>query len=858
MRVAILGLITLLLVPACTNVGQKSGRNTTGNPAVFSGADFSSVSFTHQLSNVNVAQVANGNNGNSTPQVNISLALNTNLAGFKPITQFCGVGTNPCACELKWKQTNSNGEVVYPRTRKVPATTVQSGSVSCLMNQTDWDEIIPGAILALRIMPVGTNASGLNCKSINYRKGSVTNPNGDFLDDALNAFRNIHRYSCHTKRTAPHEILNRFQNISKVSSAPQDGSGETSTDSGAPVKTSVASCFCTAFSGDVGGGGGSGYCSGLPCPKLARSGYSAQNYYRNLYIRSDLLGQINSSNLTYNCPKTLESLKVSATSNSGLTTIPQAEQNKYWPLDSSFALATQWSSEWSIGIMAGSVLLKPGDANTNPASLDVCENSDPRFIENGIFPKCLGYAKPAKSDGTCGTITDSNGNVRPLVRLRRYRAVLPPRFDSNGNVEGAGNQGQQSAIYPAVDEVYVADRLVLDQNALPNGDMIYGPKPCNYAWFDHEGVVNRSGTSNPFNTNIYITPTSGVGIPSYVGTNRFYKNSNSNPSWDPSLSVNPDGLVFPNHDRLGLGIETRDQASCSASIPVVNYTQGQAQAVTLFTANSNRGPGDVLQLGGYVTGSKNIYRSEIHLRPIDPWVPQYLEDTSFKACAPLSSEFTEPPLHFYKDAGGNFAWCAEAYPTQNPYWAEINKKRKVISPTSSADPNQINIANLVSYPSGPAPVSGFTSHGNSSYAGQSACSATPGPQICAMTTPQGSPVNTSCVDFLDRLTDTTCDRTVMFNPFQDYRDFPLLANSSDTEKMLMDDLANMKNLSCAYSVSSDPNKVNRQYPSTGCCGIRNGAPVLSTLISAGASGGHLEPFTDPASPNTRFCGSPVR
>ncbi len=859
MRVAILGLILLAVTPSCTNVGQRFGRTTTGDPSVFTGTDFNSVAFTHQLSNVSVAQVSGGATGNSTPQVSLTLALNTNVAGFTPITQFCGTGANPCACELNWKHTDSNGQALYDRSRKVLVTTVQSGSVSCLMSQSEWDEIVPGAILSIRIVPVGGNASGLNCKKIGYRKGQSTNPNGDFLDETLNGFRNIHRYTCHTKRNAAHEILNRFRSVSKVSSAPQDGSGGDPGASSEPVRTSVGTCFCTALSGGAASGGGS--CSNLQCPNLARAGYSSQNYYRNLYVRSDILGQINASNLTYDCPKVLESVKVSAASSSGATSIPQAEQNKYWPLDSSFALATQWSSEWSIGIMAGSMLLKPGDPNTNPNTPDVCRNSDARFIENGIFPKCLGYAKPANSNGTCGSITDSNGNVRPLVRLRRYRAVLPPRFDSNGDVEGGGSQGQQSGggggIFPAVDEIYVADRLVLDQNALPTGDMIYGPKPCNYAWFDHEGVVNRTGTSNEFETNIYTTPTQNVGLPSYVGTNRFYRNSGTS-GWDPSLSVNPDGLVFPNHDRFGLGIETRNQTSCSASIPIVNYNQGQAQSLSLFTSNSNRTLA-AINLGGYLVGSKTVYQDEIHLRPIDPWVPQYLEDTSFKACVPLSSEFTEPPLHFYKDANNRYSWCAEAYPSQNPYWSEINKKRRVFNPTSSSDPELINAANLVGYPAGPVRVQGYTSHVNTSFAGQGACSATPGNQICTMTTSAGAGFN-NCVSYLNRTSGLTCDRTVMFNPFQDYRDFPLQANAADTEAMLSADLANQGSFSCTYSVSSDPNKVNRQFPSSACCGVRNGDPVLNSLIGpgAGAGSGHLEPFSDPSAPNFRFCGSPVR
>src|SRR5690606_22205599 len=155
-------------------------------------------------------------------------------------------------------------------------------------------------------------------------------------------------------------------------------------------------------------------------------------YYRNLFVRSDKLGEINSKNARYDCPKVLESVKHSADGDP--TSIPTSEQGKYWPLDTTFSLATEKTNEWSVGVPAASVLMKTGDVD---AVDDTPPNSDPGVVcsgstngdrlkelgtqNGGIAWKCLGYAKKPKADGTCGSIVDVNGRTRPLVRLRRYR-----------------------------------------------------------------------------------------------------------------------------------------------------------------------------------------------------------------------------------------------------------------------------------------------------------------------------------------------------------------------------------------------------------------------------------------------------
>ncbi len=849
----ILLLLAGVLPSACTNISSRVGTiSTTGNPAVLNPGAQIGGSYTHEMKNVAVSANA-GQNGGAAEAV-LSLSVDAGLAGFRPLTQFCGVGgVNLCLCELKWTQATQDGVATYERTRRLVLASVQSGIVTCSMPSGDWGEIGTGTVIQVNILPGNGNATGLRVRPIGYKKGNVANANGDFLDDTLTPFRNIHRYTCHSKRTNAHEILNKFV----VSTGPDEDE----------IRTLVGSCFCSGGQAVAANGGAGDVCSTLQCPTGVREGFSSQNYYRNFYVRSDRVGSIVSSNNTYDCPKVLESVKVSATSSGGATTVPDTEKSKYWPLDTTFALASEWSSDWSIGVRAASTLTNGANAQT-----DACTNAGTSFVENGIMPRCLGYARKPKSDGTCGSIRDSNGRQRPLVRLRRYRALLPARYNRDGRPEGAqgaNGGGANTTIYPAVDEVYVADRLVLDANAIPNGDMIYGPKPCNYAWFDHEGVAAREAStlggtcdsSNPgandFGSN--LNSSTQYAQPRYVSTEKFYKNGAiaTPPSWSESLSVNPDGLVFPNRDQYGGGVGTANPAFCSASLPVVNYSMGSPSGIDLFLSHLDRN--DSFSLGG-----KTIHKNEIHLRPADPWVPQYVEDTSFEACAPIADPYLEPPLHFYRDADKNIAWCAEVYPNQNPYWATINRKRRLTAAGNGYDQTVVNYANNAPTSCNSAHVKGYTLHQDTigtTLGLANRCTGTPAQAVCDMTDPSAA----NCSTFLgrydshkDAATADTCDRTVMFDPAREYRDFPLQASDADIDSMLANDLTHDKSFACSYSVSRVRSRVNRGFPSTGCCGKFQGQTVLGNLLSGGAAqGGHLEPLLDGAAPNVRFCGSPV-
>ena len=293
-----------VLLAACTNLSEKTGLTTT-NPSTLIGS--STTIYTHTLNNISTTVLSGGSSN-----IEITLAANTSLAGYQPLPTFCAVagGALACSCEITWSETNTVGGTAtsYSRTKKAALTDVQAGSVKCQVASVGfWNDINDGTSLKFRIVPSSTNTTGLNTKSVTLKKGGSTTANGDFIDDSLTPFRNIYRYTCNSRRTAGHEILNQY-----VPTPPSSGVGPT-------YNVLLASRFCT---GD----------SATNCT-TPRNGFSAQSYYRNLLVRSDKLGEINSKNSFYDCPKIEESISYSAGQ-----TIPAAEKQKYWPLDTTFCL----------------------------------------------------------------------------------------------------------------------------------------------------------------------------------------------------------------------------------------------------------------------------------------------------------------------------------------------------------------------------------------------------------------------------------------------------------------------------------------------------------------------------------------
>ena len=319
-------------------------------------------------------------------------------------------------------------------------------------------------------------------------------------------------------------------------------------------------------------------------------------------------------------------------------------------------------------------------------------------------------------------------------------------------------------------------------------------------------------------------------------------------------AVDPDGLVIPNFDHDGSVTNGNNYASCSVSLPWIDWLNGSPNDLRLITTHQSRV--DKVSLG-----TRDIYLREVSNQTVDPWSPTYVEDTSFAACVPMPSTFIEPPLHFYKKDDNTMAWCAAVYPTQNPYWYDLNKYRKPKNGGSTLTANVVNYTAT----SPTAPVKIFTSHETSSANTfdnefNSNCLSTNQVAICAATNFVNSADKLACETYLtaQHSANKSCDRTVAYDSSQTFLGFPLQAKDADIEKMLSNDLNYDKTFGCEYSVNKDASKVGAKIPGSGCCGyVGSPSHKLLTNLTNG-TGVHLEPYKDPsATTDARFCGWPV-
>jgi hypothetical protein len=726
----------------------------------------------------------------------------------------------------------------YDRTKKLALSEVQSGLVQCQLDEVTWNDIPDSTVISFQIIPGASNATGIYTPAFSWMKGAsqCTTGAGSFCDNTLTPFRNIMRYTCHSKNpnARAYEILSQY------SPATPGGSSSTNTNTSSYNVILGSRYTVNGFTGAT-----AGNTAPVTTMMTPRNGYTAQSYYRNFFIRSDLLGDINSTNDTYDCPKVMEPVTYSAGQ-----AIP-ANTQTYWPLDTNFSLAITNTSVWSVGVPAATSISKTGSTSGLCVG-EVTDGSD-RITDSRAVVQCLGYAKKPNTDGTCGTIQDSTGLTRPLTRLRRYRVVYPPMFDASGKV---------LATNAFADEVYIADRLVVDNTGTATGAMVYGPKPCNYSWFDHEGVTTRDGTVN-FHSDLKGDDSTHYATPGYVATSDYqYMTNHSAYSTAPTPAatplnqwpVDPDGLILPNQDNWGSVTNAQNYSSCSATLPWIDLVNGNPNDLRLITTNAYRTDSVML-------GSRKISLSEVSQTTVDPWYPNYVEDISFQGCVPLPTTYIDPPLHFYRQDSNTMGWCAEVYPTQNPYWYALNAYRK---PQSGSNAVAGNVANYpTSVPGGTAAVKIYTSHDlnaadtSSSYLDSynGNCTGESIATICSAT----DPGDANCSAFLARTSTAVCDRTVVFDSSKAFTGFPLLAKDYDINKMLTTDLANNKTFGCQYSVNVDSTKVGVKTPSSGCCGYV-GTPSVAILqnIPIG-KGGHLEPYYDPsATTATRFCGWPVQ
>lgn len=532
--------------------------------------------------------------------------------------------------------------------------------------------------------------------------------------------------------------------------------------------------YATQFCVSKSGGGA------LPqgCPTSSPD-YSAQSYYYNLYIRSSEAGGIQQYSPQFSCPIVREPL--SGSNSPGL-------QGSYWPLDANFALSLGPTATFPVGVVAQSKLSDgiaqsstcypstnasgtPGASNTGGATT---------LGSPGMISTCLGFAALPNSNGSCPAFRNLSNQVVPTYRLRRFVAMYPRIFDAAGNPFSGMNQG--------LDTIYVLDRPIANSLATYGG-----PKPCPFAFFDKMSVV-------PVNS----LPAAYNGIGGYIGTNQS--------SWG---GKNVDGTEFPNVD----GNDFFGAPSCSTALPLLVSNNG-IPAITFQTININN--------------NQALSRNHVYVRPIQPFSPNYVEDTQFLACAPQASPQSDPPLHFAADPTSNqMAWCAEVYPTQNDNLASL-------------DP-PFNYPGTVSKTTGG--ITPYTSHTAKNTAGQ--CTATPITLPASYSSHPQWPGNHSSVGQIDGANASlTCDRTVLNTSgpganvsVSPQSRFPLLARAPDVELALQDSTSNSPYL---CKITYDPTGANPILNSCCATGVIHGTaqspntPVLPA---------HLEPTTT--------CGTPT-
>ena len=725
-----------------------------------------------------------------------------------PISTSCsnssgGENTKPCACLFKWNEVNEYTSSVTPIPHRVqnPVTTVQSSMVKCKAPHYYATEIPTGTTIKVSLVPYGTNMDQFTTNEFSYLK-QASGSGGSFQDLNGNIFDNVLRYTCYGKFKRGMEIQSKSETL-------------TNSANGDVAAMTMASRFCIAKIGDTTAATG--------CESLGAAQNSAQANYYNLYIRDSRAGDINETNNDFTCPKVKESLR-------GSTTV--GDQGAYWPLDTTFSLSVSKSTDYPIGVEAFSTI------NVGNETSSTAESCTGQTVTAGsLVQKCLGYAAKPATDGTCPTVTDKSGMIHRTFRLRRFVAMYPPVYDSDGKM--ATSQPQLT------DTTYILDRPVSSTSAsLTKPYTMLGPKPCPFAYFDHKGVLkeddNDYANSNDQRQN--------KRRPGYYATN--------NTLWD---GKNVDGIEFPYYDSNQSG-----NRSCAAAFPLFNKTTSMWSIGTLHSTNLN-------------TAMQRTF-----VRPIKPWTPYYVEDTNFKACAPQAYPGNiDPPLHFSKDSEGNVGWCAAVYPTQNINVGSLDKVSTAdttlivgkVSPFTSPAVKNSNSAKC-GYTSLNAYTSALTAP---AYPGADAandkscgvpCVSDPlfappaavagvGPGIahhpenfcidrykknsttaCAY----GSTLrNVGGVDYCYLCSVLTCDRTAL-NLNVSWPKFPLLAPAPEIESAISN---NIPAYGCLITYDNKRGKALKKSPKQGCCGP---SVKVYTGLTAGVAeyentAAHLEPGT---------------
>ncbi|HLE01090.1 MAG TPA: hypothetical protein VJB59_12555 [Bdellovibrionota bacterium] len=733
---------SILIYSSCMNSRVTKTLNELTSPTA---SPTVSLGDSYQISRVTIPNAQN----QSTPPV---VTVFFKSSQTEMISNVCSLTTEssltpkPCLCQFSWSEVNqtTGSSIVIPRTVTTNVLEVQPSLVTCNAPQAYNQEVPNGTQIRVSIIAGPSNPNQFSMTAYNFTKTNVGLV-GSFQDNQGRYFDNIVRYSCYEQFKRGMAVRNKMMRATKTNA------------SDTAIYPS-ATQFCVQKIGTTSMPDG---CENMPAPEN-----SAQAYYYNFYIRDSERGDINLSNARYICPQVKEPIL----SNTGT--------GHTWPLDKSFALSLGPTADFPIGVEA---YTKVSDGTATSNGTKCFSNDLIPFDSASRTSSCLGFAARPNKDGTCPFFKDAAGMIRFTYRLRRYIAIYPPVFDTNGSPI---NQA------PASDTIYVLDRPVAAGTADPlKPYTMLGPKPCPFAFFDAKAVLKQSDPAYP-----------GGYKPVYASTN--------DSRWN---GKNVDGIQFPNSDAATDGV-----ASCSAAIPLFT-TDYEKSIVTIGTVNV-----------------RNPVLPELHIRPIKPWVPYYVEDTEFLACAPQASpQVVDPPLHFAKDSEGNVAWCAEVYPTQNdnipqldsldntkrlyigkvkPFTSHVVKHSASEACTATTALNSISASNYPAVtgagcpvpPAGSAPTA-FARHPADLVIDQMA-----GQNICA---------------------DKTCDRTAINTVM--WGRFPLLAPPDKVEEAI----ASNPIYNCTLTYDNNSGKTGKRTPSKGCCGTN----VAVTSDTATPTTAHLEP-----------------
>jgi hypothetical protein len=745
-----------------------------------------------------------------TPNAGATTTLYFNTSSSSaPILNHCNAlatgssqTSKPCNCKFSWSEVSSstgtnsitglpNPGTSVPHQVLTAVTQVQPSEITCPAPSIYNSEIAIGTQINITVLPANNNPdSGIfTVSTLSYIKPSA-NSSGSFADSQGNLFDNILRYSCYS-------LFQRGTTIqSAVSTLSAPGTGM-------QKQAVLATQFCLSTA--------AGSNTGSNCTNLPSATYSSENYYYDMYIQTSELGHINSANSNYICPRVTESL--SSSTSSGATS-----PNSFYPLDSTFALSIAGSSTFNVGVVANSIIQVSGDQASTSSGCPVITSTGATATptaqtpatatsttSSSIVQSCLGYATSPNTDGTCPYFTNAFGQIQLTYRLRKYIALYPRIFDTNG---------KPLAQAQGLNTVYVIDRPVNGPSTVNplKPYTMKGPKPCPSAFFD----TTATAATNPNNSGTTTYPW-------YVATN--------NSSW---AGKNIDGIQFPN-------VDSSSSLSCSAAIPYIN----SAGQFTIETINVHNGVSGT-------TGALSTAPAHMYIRPTQPFLAHYEEDTTFKACAPLSNAFQDPPLHFVRDSySGNVAWCAESYPTQNnnvqwidpPVGSTTIASGKISNYTSHTVKNTASSTCTATIPTIPT-ITGVYSY--PSFTGL------PGVGIPSYATHSSSLTSLSWDSTSTANASETCDRTVVATnsstttPSTQWSRFPLLAPPNDIENSTFG-IETDSSYYCLVSYDNNGGKTNLYSPTDGCCS-KNMVYVQTGITSSTASTAHLEPTTPCNSP----------